>query len=378
MQQNTTKNKVDKNELQHQIVLTLLPKVGNITAKNLVSYCGSAVGVFESTTRHLLKIPGIGKHMIRLLRNYGEYMEKAAEEMTFIEANDIQPIFYASPAYPQRLKVCIDSPALLYYKGTADLNAPHIISIVGTRNATDYGRELCQQLLMSLKKYKPLIISGLAYGIDYHAHRICVQEGIATVGVLGHGLDRIYPPQHEPLVKKMLPNGGILTEFRSDTLPDRSNFPQRNRIIAGLADATVVIETAKKGGSVITAHLASAYNRDVYAFPGRVQNPYSAGCHELIKKNMAALIESGEDIIKNLGWIAAEEQPKAVQKQLFVSLNEVEQRVVDILQNSEAATHLDVIRSKAQLPTSQLAATLLNLELKGVLRTLPGSQYKLV
>lgn len=363
--------------LTYQIALTLLEGVGAITAKTLVSYCGGIENVFDASKKVLLKIPGIGPKTAGNLLKREAAFERALKEQEFIKKYKITPIFYLDKSYPKRLKECIDSPILLYYRGTAALNQTRIISVVGTRRATDYGRTLCERLAESLKPYNVLVISGLAYGIDHAMHKACVKNKLETVGVLAHGLDRIYPTQHSSLAKEMLQHGGLLTEFKSETETETGNFPSRNRIVAGLADATIVVESPKKGGSMITAKLALDYHREVFAFPGRVGDTYSKGCNHLIRSNMAGLIESGEELTYALGWEATTAESTPKQQILFAELTPIEQAIVSILESKEIA-HIDWICKETQLNNSTVAANLLNLEFKGLLKAMPGSQFKLV
>ena len=251
---------------RHKIALTFIKSIGPVNAKNLLAYCGSAEAVFSASKKQLLQIPGIGDKTVDAILNT-DALKRAAEELKFVEKHGIEVLFFSDDNYPRRLKHCVDSPILLYFKGKADLNHPRIISVVGTRNATDYGRNICKQLGEVLSAYNVLVVSGLAYGIDVTAHKECIANEITTIGVLGHGLDRLYPQIHKTVSQKMVLNGGLLSEFPTLTNPDRQNFPQRNRIIAGIADATIVVEASIKGGALITAEIANSYNKDVYAFP---------------------------------------------------------------------------------------------------------------
>lgn len=367
------------NPLIYQLGITMLPGIGHVTAKTLISYCGSVQNVFQSTKKHLLKIPSVGEKTANAILENKHVLDKAAEEVQFIKANDIKPLFFFDEAYPQRLKNCIDAPLILFYKGNANLNKQRIISIVGTRRATTYGKSLCNKLIEFLKPYNVMVVSGLAYGIDIAAHKACLQHNVPTIGVLAHGLDRIYPPTHSEVAKDMQQNGGIVTEFLSTSQPDRENFPKRNRIIAGMSDATIIVETAAKGGSMITANLAIAYNKDVFAFPGRTTDPYSKGANYLIKKNMAALIESGEDLVHQMGWEQnTDKHSKAVQAQLFVNLAPNEQAIVDCLRDANGELAIDTIGQKVAQSPSAIAANLLSLELKGIVAAKAGSRYCLV
>lgn len=358
-----------------QIALTKIPMVGAITAKNLVSYCGSVDAVFEATKRELLKIPGIGAQTAAAIINHDPF--KAAEaELEFLEKYDIRSFFYLDKTYPARLRNFPESPVILYYKGTADLNFERTVGIVGTRQPTAQGIAICEELVENLAAYDVMIISGLAYGIDITAHKKCLEKNIPTLGVLGNGLAKIYPAAHKSAAEKMMENGGVLTEFAHHVGPDRENFPMRNRIIAGLSDALIVVETASKGGSIITAHIANNYNKDVFAVPGRLKDKYSQGCNHLIKTNQAALIESAEDVAYIMRW-QAEAQAGPKQAELFAELSENERKVIELLRENDEV-NIDKLCYEAGQSTSQMAALLLELEFKGFVKTLPGKRYILV
>lgn len=362
-------------ELKYQIGLTLIPGIGDVLAKNLVSYCGSAEAVFRENKSKLLKIPGIGETLAEVVRKQN-VLKRAEEEIKFIEKFKITPLFYTEANYPKRLKHCADSPVLLYYRGNADLNTAHVISIVGTRDASNYGKTICEKLIVDLIPYNVLVVSGLAYGVDICAHKAAVKNNVPTVGVLAHGLDRIYPAVHRATAEKMLDQGGLLTDFPSGTNPDMMNFPKRNRIVAGMADATIVIESKKEGGSLITADIANSYSRDVFAFPGRVEDDRSAGCNQLIKNNKAALIESAEDIVKMMGWELVKEKKKAPkQASLLLNLTADEEIIVNALK--EKQLNVDDLSFLCKLPASKLSMALLNLEMSGVVKGLPGKVYVL-
>ncbi len=364
-------------EQLHQIALTQIDGIGGVTAKSLISYCGGVEAIFHTPKRQLIKIPGIGAKTAQNILQHQEALEKAQREMEFVQKHKIETVFYFDDRYPQRLKNCSDAPVLLYFKGNTSFNKQHIISIVGTRNATKYGKQICEELIEALKPYDVLVVSGLAYGIDHAAHTACVKNGLSTVGILGHGLDRLYPAQHRPLAKKMLEKGGLLTEFRSETAPDAKNFPRRNRIIAGMTDATIVVETGTKGGSIITAYLAQSYNREVLAFPGRIHEPYSMGCNQLIKKNVAKLIESVDDIVYHLGWEDADTPPKTVQKQLFIELTDTEKSVMAVLEENKSGISIDKLCEASNLSQTAAAACLLQLEMKNIVETMPGKRFRL-
>lgn len=360
--------------LLHQIGLTLVSGVGDMLIRNLVSYCGNAEAVFHQPTSKLLKIPGIGKKIADEIQK-AEVLKRAEQEIKFIEKHKIVTHFFTDASYPTRLKECADSPALLYYKGNADLNHARTISLVGTRKATDYGKQICADFIAELSSLNVLIISGLAYGIDITAHKESIKNKLPTIGVLGHGLDRIYPASHRSVAEKMVDNGGLITEFMSQTIPDRENFPKRNRIIAGLADATIVVEGQITGGALITAEIANSYNRDVFAFPGRINDEFSSGCNEMIRRNKAALINSATHFIEMMGW-EQQSNLKTPQTKLFADLSKEENHLVDILKSADKI-HIDELVNKSGFTQSKLASLLLGLEFKLVVKSLPGKIYKL-
>ncbi|MDD3876483.1 MAG: DNA-processing protein DprA [Bacteroidales bacterium] len=361
--------------LQYIIGLGLIMGIGDVRAKKLIAYCGSAEAVFKEKKSHLLKIPGIGDILSKEILSQN-VLKRAEEELTFIKKNEIKTLYYLDNDYPHRLKHCDDGPILLYYKGNAELNSPKVISIVGTRSATEYGKTMCRLLIEGLASYNVLVVSGLAYGIDTAAHKAALDNNLFTVGVLGHGLDTIYPAANRTLAVKMLNQGGLLTEYLSGTIPDKENFPKRNRIIAGMSDAVVVVEAAHRGGALITAEIGLSYNRDVMAVPGLVTSNYSKGCNRLIKQNKAALVESADDIIYTLGWENLK-KTKPTQKALFQELSKEESVIVNILKE-QTSTFIDEITFKSMLPVSRVATILLELEFKGMVNTLPGKRYTLV
>jgi DNA processing protein len=358
-----------------QLALTLVPKVGPVTTRNLVSYCGCAQSVFEASDKFLSKIPGIGPQIIRYIKN-DKLIAKAEAELDFLVQHNIKPVFYLDKSYPARLSHLPNSPAMLYYAGNASLNAPRAVAIVGTRKPSPHGLKLCEEFVEALARYQPTIISGLAYGIDIAVHKACLTYNIPTIGVLGHGLRQIYPPAHKSTAFAMIKNGGLLTEYTSDTRPDKEHFPMRNRIVAGLCDALIVIETQRKGGSMITANIANEYNKDVFAVPGRIKDNFSSGCNLLIKSHRAHLIESINDLAYIMRWEELDAQ-KHVQQQLFVELNKDEKLVVDLLKQQEKMS-IDQLTHFMKLPGSKIAGLLLELEFKGVIKPLPGNNYILV
>ncbi|MDP4267097.1 MAG: DNA-processing protein DprA [Bacteroidota bacterium] len=363
-------------DLIFKIGLGLIPNVGSVTGKKLISYCGSAEEVFHAKFNFLTKIPDIGEIIARSIVNQ-KILSRAEEEIRFIEKNNITPLFYLDKGYPYRLKQCEDGPMMIFYKGNADLSNKKIISIVGTRSATDYGKRICRDIITGLIKQDIIIVSGLAYGIDICAHKIALELGIPTIGVVAHGLDMIYPSLHKPVADKMIEKGGIITEFLSNTNPDRENFPARNRIIAGLSDATLVIESKAKGGALITADIANSYDRDVFAVPGRADDTFSSGCNTLIKSNKAALVESAADIEYLMQWnIDTTKAKKAMQTELFLELTENEKKILRIIKEVENID-IDNICIKSGLVQGKVISILLNLELYGLILSLPGKVYKI-
>ncbi len=361
--------------LLYNIGITLIPGVGDVNGKKLIAYCGGAEAVFREKKRMLEKIPGIGTATIQsILKN--NVLKRAESELAFIEKQGVKPLFFLDKDYPKRLLHCADSPMMLFYKGTVDLNPPRVVGIVGTRNATNYGKQFCDKLLEDLAEMGVITVSGLAYGIDSCAHRASLKSGVPTVGVLAHGLDRMYPAANKALSERMLENGALLTEFLSQTNPDKENFPRRNRIVAGMCDALIVVESAKRGGALITADIANSYNRDVFAVPGRVGDRFSEGCNFLVKSNRAALLESAADLRYIMRWDDKPSQA-AAQTQLFREFSPDEEVIVNILrENNEAA--LDNIMIQSNMPSSKIAGLLLNLEFDGIVAALPGKRYKLV
>ncbi len=357
----------------YEIALTLIPYIGVVNGKKLVAYCGGAEAVFCENKNALRQISGIHENIIKGIDSK-EVMTRAEEEMMFIEKNGIKPLFYLDKDYPKRLQHCHDSPMMLYYKGNADLNAEKTVGIVGTRNITDYGRYVVEKLIEDLATDNVMIISGLAYGVDAAAHRAALKYDLATVGVLGHGMQTIYPAENRKLSTSMIEKGGILTEFVSGTKPDRENFPQRNRIVAGMVDCLVVIESALKGGAMITAEIANSYDREVFAMPGRVGDIYSEGCNQLIKTNKANLLVNAADIRYVMRW-DVDTKVVAKQMRLFRDFSEDEKKVMDVFAENNVV-HIDDIIIGTDLSPSKIASILLSLEFDGVLTALPGKRYQ--
>ncbi len=362
-------------ELLYQVALTLIPNIGDVHAKALVSHFGNAESIFSARKKDLEALEGIGSIRANSIKNFHDF-KKAEEEISFIEKYKIQTLFITDKNYPQRLLNCYDSPAILYYKGTADLNSSKIISVVGTRSNNDYGKSVCEKLIEDLANEDVIIVSGLAFGIDSIAHKSAIKNDLKTIGVLAHGLDMVYPSQNSSLAKQMIKTGGLLTEFRSCTKPDRQNFPGRNRIVAGISDAIIVVESGLKGGSLITAELGNGYNKDVFAFPGRANDIKSEGCNFLIKNNKAALITSANDILESMGWKENKKPSAKKQKELFIELTDDEKIIVKILQSQEQI-HIDELYLKSKLTSSAVAQALLMLEMQGVVSSMPGKIYKM-
>ena len=361
--------------LLYQIALTLLPGIGPKLAKNLVAYSGSVEGVFKQKLKTLVTIPGINYKLAKAIENHS-VLKRAEDEVNFVEKNKIQTRFYLDDDYPNRLKYCDDNPILLFAKGDFNWNPEKSIAVIGTRNATKYGYKHTCNFIEGLKETKAYIVSGMAYGIDITAHREALKQNLPTLAVVAHGLDRLYPAVHQSTLDKMLANhGGIITEFLSGTKPDRENFPKRNRIIAGLTDATLVVESGKKGGSIITAELALSYSRDVFAIPGNIENKFSLGCNGLIHTQKATLVRGPQDLLKVMNWFTKRKK-KTIQKSLFVELNETEQLIYDELKLNGSTT-IDKLTLKIGLTMSKTSIGLLNLEFKGVVKTLPGKVYAL-
>ena len=363
-----------QSDLLYQIALTLVPNIGDVRAKALVEIIGDAESIFKTAKKQLEAIDGIGTIAANSIKSFNDF-KVCEDEIKFIEKNKITTLFITDDEYPKRLLNCYDSPTLLYYKGNADLNSTKIISIVGTRNNSDYGKTVCDTLVKELSDQNVLVMSGLAFGIDSIAHKAALKNKLKTVGVVAHGLDKIYPALNKSLAKEMLTQGGLLTDFMSGTNPDRQNFPRRNRIVAGICDALIVIESSKKGGSLITAELANSYNKDVFAIPGRVNDLRSEGCNYLIKNNKSLLITCADDLLHIMNW---KDEPKKVKKQreLFVELTPNEKIIIDILSQQESI-QIDQLYFKSGLSSSAVANALLMLEMQGVVSMLPGKVFKL-
>lgn len=366
---------MNEEELLYTLALNHVPRIGDIMAKKLIATCGSAKSVLSEKKEHLLKIEGVGKITLEGLYD-SNHLKAAQEELIFIQENDIQILYFENADYPERLKHCIDSPILLFQAGNINFKEHRVISIVGTRNATAYGNSFCEDLITCLEVYNPVIVSGFAYGIDITAHKSAIKNGLQTIGCLAHGLNQIYPKAHKKYMSQVESNGGFLTDFWSTDPFDRNNFLKRNRIIAGISEATIVIESAEKGGSLVTADIANSYNRDVFAVPGRNTDSQSVGCNNLVKTQQAHLLSNPLDIPFILNWQLDEQQSPPIQKELFHQLTDEEQRIYDFLKINNTQL-LDVIAIECHIPSYKLAGILLNMELKDLVRPLPGKQFEL-
>lgn len=364
-----------KNDLFYTLVLQKVPNLGDASAKKLISKTGSPEAVFKEKKSNLLKIDGIGAFKLRDLASK-DFFASAEEEINFIDDNQIKPVYFVDDAYPEKLKHCIDGPILFFQRGNINLNKKRIISVVGTRKVTSYGSAFCEQLMEELAPLDPIIVSGFAYGVDITAHKAAVKNGLQTIACLAHGLNQIYPKTHQKYVKEVEHHGGFITEFWSSDVFDRTNFLKRNRIIAGISEATIVIESAEKGGSLVTAELANSYNRDVFAVPGRVTDSQSKGCNNLIKTQRANLLTSAADLVYILNWQLENKKPKVIQKQLFVELNDDEKVIFNYLKENPKA-HLDAIAIDCKMPIFKATTLLFDLELKGLIKHLPGKIFEL-
>ena len=365
-------------DFPYQLALTFVPHIGCVQAKILIQHFETAENIFKAKKSELEKIEGIGPIRAMSIKKFNGF-SKTEKESAFIEKYKIHPLFFTDKKYPQRLLNCYDSTTMLFYKGNADLNNSKIVSIIGTRRNSDYGKQMTEELIRDLAIFNVLVVSGLAFGIDAIAHKAALKNDLSTVGILAHGLDKLYPSEHAGIAREMIQQGGLLTEFRSDTKPDKHNFPVRNRIVAGMADATIVVETGIKGGSMITAELANGYNKDVFAFPGKTTDQKSIGCNHLIKTNKAALLTDAQQLSEWLGWTIRPRStftPRFLQKELFIDLTESEMKIVNMLREKQTM-HIDELNIQSDIHTSAVAAAILNLELQGIISLLPGKMYML-
>ncbi|MDR1864963.1 MAG: DNA-processing protein DprA [Bacteroidales bacterium] len=365
-------------DLKYKIAVGLIPGIGDVIAKRLISYCGGAEAVFREKKPALMKIPGVGEALAEAVMAQ-DVLSKAEKETEFVRRYGVGCAYYSDDDYPHRLKACPDAPVIFYYKGNVDFNHPKIVSIVGTRQASNYGKDLCNRLVDELQRrqHHPVIVSGLAYGIDICAHRAALRNKLPTIAVLGHGLSQVYPSAHTATAHEMVKEGGaLLTEFLSDSPIERNNFVKRNRLIAGLSDLTVVVESDLRGGALITADIANSYNRDVFAYPGRLTDTYSSGCNRLIKTNKASLLQSVEDIEYLMNWDAVSGKPQQpVQPELFPAVSPKEEAILKYLHERNGCA-IDTLCTGLQMPVNEISALLLHLELAGYVHSLPGKVYK--
>ena len=371
---------MSNNELRYLIALPLLREVGQRRARELAEYFGSASAVFEAGAAELLNIPNISRHTVEnILADRKTALERADKELAFIDKHHIRCLAYDDEDYPYRLRECVDAPLLLYSKGNMNPNNGRMVSVVGTRQPTERGKERCRRFVLDLAVAVPdvTIISGLAYGIDVTAHKTAIEAGVPTIIIPGHGLDRIYPAVNRQVAVSALENGGILTEYMSGTTPERQNFVARNRIIAGMADAVVVVESKQKGGSLITAEMAFSYSRDIFAFAGRAEDEKSAGCNRLIRQQKATLIDSSADLVEAMGW-QQQSASKPQQTELFLELTAEQQALYDLLKNSEDGVHQNTILMEMKLSFSALMSLLFDMEMQGLIKALPGGFYRAV
>ena len=364
------------NELVASLRLQHIPHIGATTAKKLITRCGSPAAVFSEKMHQLLQIDGIGRHTLEEL-HHSEHLKAAESEMAFIQKHGIGYTYFADDTYPAYLKHCIDGPILLFQRGHIDLQGRKIISVVGTRSMTPYGRDFCEHFIEEIAPLNPIIVSGFAYGVDICIQRAAMAHGLQTIGCLAHGLNQIYPKSHRRYATLVEQKGGFVTEFWSTAVPDRENFLRRNRIIAGMSEATIVVESAERGGSLVTADLASGYHREVFAVPGRVEDLYSKGCNQLVQSQRAQLLTSAADLVYMLGWDLEESNRKPIQRQLFVELDDLEKTIYHFLQE-EGRQLLDTIALHCRMPVFKATSVLLGMEMKGVVRPLPGKVFEAI
>jgi DNA processing protein len=363
-----------EDELQHRLAVTLIPGIGDVLAKNLISYCGGAADVFKAKMKELIRVPGIDQTRAEAILHFDGWKE-VEREISFIEKNGITSTFYLDRHYPSRLKGITDAPLFLFSKGNVNWNETRMVAMVGTRHATDYGKQITETLIDGLRPFGATIVSGLAYGIDIAAHRAALKNQMPTLAVLAHGLNRLYPGSHRSVATHLLENGGLVTEFKCIDDFEPQNFPKRNRIVAGMCDCVIVVESAPNGGALITAEIANNYNRDVFCVPGKAGEKYSAGCNYFIRLNKATLVENAEHVAYAMNWINEKTlQPR--QKEIFIELSTDEKKITEALSGSDPM-HVDALSEKTVLFGSGLAAALLNLEFNGVVKALPGKMYRL-
>ncbi len=363
---------MEKEELLAVLRLQITKNIGDVIAKKLIQHFSCAKAIFEAKKKDLLQIDGIGEYIVNQLLN-DSTLKKAEKELEYIAKHNVGYYYFLHDDYPQQLKHCIDAPILIFKDGNIALSNQKIISVVGTRNITSYGTGFCTELIDDLAQFNPIIVSGFAYGVDICAHKTALKNNLQTIGVFAHGLDQVYPKVHKKYMSSVLEHGGFLTEFWHEEVPLRENFLKRNRIVAGISEATIIIESAEKGGSLVTAGIANSYHKDVFALPGRAADIFSKGCNNLIKNNQAHLLNTAEDIVKMLNWDISEKSA-VKQTQLFIALDENEQKIYDYLQKNGKQL-LDVIAIDCNIPSYQLSSILMQMELKGVIKPHPGKIF---
>ncbi len=367
---------MNEEELIARMALMEVNGIGAIHAKKIIESVGSASAIFKEKKKNIAAITGIGSVKSDAIYNFNNF-NNAEKELKFIASKNIEVLNYDEDNYPENLKNCIDAPLMLFFKGNFSFKErPKTISIVGTRNITEYGKKICEDFIADIAQQQILIISGLAYGVDINAHKAALKNNLSTIGVLAHGLDTLYPAAHKNTAKEMIEKGGLITEYPSGTIANREHFPSRNRIIAGMADALLVVETDIKGGSIISAEIAYSYNKDIFCVPGRIGDKYSSGCNKLIQDLKANLVTSGEEILKSMNWLSTAKKQKK-QKQLFIELSEDEKIIIALFEEKNQL-HIDEIMSKTQLTSSRIAGAMLNLEMQQIISVLPGKLYQLV
>ena len=374
---------MNEQEIYYTLALSRMTGINLQTALHLYQQLGGAQAVYEHRDDICDVIPDCSPRLVASLKDWSSALQRAAAEMEYMQQHSIRPLCLDSDDYPARLRECPDAPLVLYYKGNCDLNQTKIVSIVGTRQMTVYGQDLIRHFVCDLKRHcsNVLIVSGLAYGVDICAHREALANGYETVGVLAHGLDQIYPYRHHETAAEMVNHGGLLTEFMTQTNADKPNFVRRNRIVAGMADATVLVESAAKGGGLITCEIAQSYDRSVFAFPGNVGSEFSKGCNNMIRDNVAGLISNANDFVVAMGWqdeaLRKQAMADGIERNLFPDLSPEEQKVVSLLQHTNNL-QLNILSVKTGIPIGQLTALLFQLEMKGVVKPLAGGTYHLL
>ena len=367
---------MNEEELLYTLALQHAKGIGDILAKKLISHFGSAKNVLNEKQSVLEKVNGIGSFIVKNVLNPLN-LKEAEKELKYLKNSKIQSLYFLDNGYPEKLKHCVDAPILLFQKGKINLKNSPIISIVGTRKITSYGRDFCEKLITDLKPFNPIIVSGFAYGVDICAHKTAIKNNLQTIGILAHGFEEIYPKSHQKYMNEVYENGGFITDFWHNEMLKRENFLKRNRIIAGISEATIIIESAETGGSLVTADIANSYSRDVFAVPGRTTDIYSKGCNNLIKRNGAAILTSANDLITNLNWQLEEEMKPVIQKQLFIELTPDEKIVYDFLFKNGKEL-LDIISLKCNFQIHKTTTILFNLEMKGVAKPLPGKLFEAI